>query len=139
VPSDFRAQASAHGINVSVTLGQAKTVNRQFSGWHGTIGPDKDSDDEPAAKVSFHTVNGHLRIDDSGEPSGTHPEFAKQAAAEQEPSTETEAERVQVKVGTAPAESAPIEAKAPKSQLEVLQMVERGEMTVEEALAILES
>lgn len=136
VPSDFRALASAHGINVSVTCGEDKTVTRQFSGWQGTIGPKADSPgDEPPAKIAFHTVNGHLRVDTSGPPQGQMPrdtaaQYAKQAAPES----------IQVKVPQGPAESEPVEAKAPKkTQLEILQMVERGEITVQEALEILEA
>jgi len=127
VPADFCAKASAHGINVSVTVGKAETITRQFSGWHGTIGPEAGSDREPQAEITFHTVNGHLRIDNSAPAAGTSTHFAEQAA-----------EPVQVKVAPAPAE-APVEEKAPQTQLEILQMVERGEMTVQEALEILEA
>jgi DUF4097 and DUF4098 domain-containing protein YvlB len=130
VPSDFRAKASAHGINVSVTLGKAETITRQFSGWHGAIGPQAESDHAPQAQIAFHTVNGHLRIDDSAPAAGTSTAFAEQAAGAPEP--------VQAKVAPAPAE-APAEEEPPKSQLDILQMVERGEMTVEEALEILEA
>jgi hypothetical protein len=130
VPADFRAKASAHGINVSVTLGKAKTITRQFSGWHGTIGPQAESADAPQAEISFHTVNGHLRVDDSAPAAGTSTAFAKQAASAPEP--------VQVKVAPAPAE-APVEKEPTKSQLDILQMVERGEITVQEALEILEA
>jgi hypothetical protein len=138
VPADFRARASAHGINVSVTCGQAKTINRQFGSWHGTIGPkDAPPESEPQAKIAFHTVNGHLRIDDSGPPTGPATQFAKKAAEDEPPApAEPAAEPVQVKVAQAPA---PPEAESPQTQLDVLQRVERGEITVEEALKILES
>jgi hypothetical protein len=132
VPSDFRARASAHGINVSVTCGQAKTVNRQFGGWHGTVGPQAEaSTDEPQAEISFHTVNGHLRIDNSGAPTGTVTHVAKSTAR-------PEAEPIQVKVPQAPPEDAQGEPEPPKTQIEILQMVERGEMTVQEAIKLLE-
>jgi hypothetical protein len=132
VPSDFRAKASAHGINVSVTCGQAKTVNRQFGGWHGTLGPQADeTTGEPQAEISFHTVNGHLRIDDGGAPTGTVTHVAKSKAR-------SEAEPIQVKVPQAPPEDASRKPEPPKTQLEILQMVERGEMTVQEAVKILE-
>jgi DUF4097 and DUF4098 domain-containing protein YvlB len=146
VPSDFRAKASAHGINVSVTCGQSKTINRQFRGWHGVVGPKGEpSEGEPQAEISFHTINGHLRIDDSGPPTGTTTQFAKQAAGDSTPSpAEISSEPVQVKVAQpptqqAPAERATVEAKAPPTQLEILQMVERGQVTVEEALKVLEA
>ena len=133
VPADFRARASAHGVNVSVTCGQAETVTHQFGGWQGTLGPEADSPEtEPLARIAFHTVNGHLRIKE-GEPSReTTTEFVKQAKAE------PEAEAVQAKISSAPAEKEPVKAKAPASQLEILKMVERGEITVQEALVILE-
>jgi len=133
VPSDFSAKASAHGINVSVTCPHAKTINRQFGGWQGTIGPkESPSDGEPQAEIAFHTVNGHLRIDDSGAPSGTATQFAKAAPyAAPEP--------VQVKVPQSPPADTPAETEPPKTQLEILQMVERGEMTVEEAIEMLET
>jgi len=130
VPADFQAKASAHGINVSVTVGEAETITRQFSGWHGTIGPEVGSDHDSQAEITFHTVNGHLRIDDSAPAAGTSTRFAKQAASAAEP--------VHVKVAPPP-EEASVEKEAPKTQLEILQMVERGEMTVQEALEILEA
>lgn len=140
VPADFCAKASAHGINVSVTCPRSETVNRQFSGWHGIIGPKGDpSQKEPQAEISFHTVNGHLRIDDSGAPTGTTTQFAKQAMADEPPApVETKAEPVQVKLAQAPTEEAPVETESPKTQLDILQMVERGEITVQEAVKILE-
>jgi hypothetical protein len=138
VPADFRAKASAHGINVSVTDPQGKTINRQFSGWHGTIGPKAEpADSEPQAEIAFHTVNGHLRIH-SGSPAGTTTQFAKQAGSAPSARVEPEAEPVQVKVAQAPIQEAPQEAQAAKTQLEILQAVERGEITVEEAIERLE-
>lgn len=139
VPADFRAQASAHGVNVSVTCPQAKTVNRQFSGWHGTIGPkDTQSDKEPKAKITFHTVNGHLRINDDRAPAGTTTQFAKRASEDEPPVVvKTASEPVQVKVSPMPPQEAQVDAEQPKTQLEILQMVERGEITVQEAVEIL--
>jgi hypothetical protein len=140
VPADFRARASAHGVNVSVTCPQAETVQRQFSGWHGTIGPKDDQQGEPHAEIAFHTVNGHLRIDDGGAPIGTATQFAKKAS-EDEPltSTETKPEPAQVKVPPIPPQEAQLEPEQRKTQLQVLQMVERGEITVQEAIEILEA
>jgi hypothetical protein len=138
VPADFRAKASAHGINVSVTDPQGKTITRQFSGWHGTIGPQAEpTESEPQAEIAFHTVNGHLRIH-SGSPAGTTTQFAKQADSAPSAPVEPEAEPVQVKVAQAAHQGAPQEAKTAKTQLEILQMVERGEITVKEAIEKLE-
>jgi hypothetical protein len=138
VPADFRAQASAHGINFSVTTGNGETINRQFSGWNGTVGPQTDlSAGPPQANISFHTVNGHLRIDHSAPSAATKTQFVKQAPADPGATGETKAEPVQVKVAQEPADAAPLKNKGRKSQLEILQMVERGEMSVQEALEIL--
>jgi hypothetical protein len=135
VPAGFRAKASAHGINVSVTDPQGKTISRQFKGWHGTIGREADpSGGEPEAEITFHTVNGHLRINDSGAPTETVTQMGKEPAA-----VEADAEPIQVKVAQAPPQDAPGETEAPKTQMEILQMVERGELTVQEALEILGS
>jgi hypothetical protein len=138
VPAGFSAKASARGINVSVTDPQGKTITRQFSGWQGTIGPKTTSTDgEPRAEIAFHTVNGHLRMH-SGPATATATQYAKQAAGAPSTPVEPEAEPVQVKVAQAPPQQAPQEAKSPRTQLEILQRVERGELTVQEAIERLE-
>jgi hypothetical protein len=136
VPPDLAAKVSAHGINLRVTCPGAKTVERQFGAWHGTIGNHGSPDREPQAEIAFHTVNGHLRIDDSGASAATTAQMGKQPTMESEP--------VQVKVAPHPTESPAPSEKAPaekdaKSQLEILQMVERGEITVEQAIEILDA
>jgi DUF4097 and DUF4098 domain-containing protein YvlB len=136
VPADLAAKVSAHGINLRVTCPGAKTIERQFGAWHGTIGERDSSGQMPQAEIAFHTVNGHLRIDDRDAPAGTTAQIGKHPAMESEP--------VQVKVAPqpteppAPSEQAPVEENA-KSQLEILQMVERGEITVEQAIEILDA
>lgn len=138
VPADFRALASAHGVNASVTYGQTKTVQHPFGGWQGTIGP-KDAD-EPKAKITFHTINGHLRINDSGPPTGAATEPAKETVEDKNSApAEPEAESIQAKAPKASPDEMPGAAESPKTQLEILQMVERGEMTVQEAVKMLET
>jgi hypothetical protein len=134
VPVDFRAKASAHGVNVSVTIGEGETVLRQFTGWRGAIGPEGDL--EPQAEIAFHTVNGHLHIDNSGAATGSAERSVKvtpETEAPSPPTTFSEFKAPQAPSGEAPADAAP-----PKTQLDVLQMVERGEISVEQALEILE-
>jgi hypothetical protein len=140
VQPSFRAHVSAHGVNLSVDCQlPGGSVSRVFGKWEGTIG----TGDGPLAEVSFHTVNGKLRIltDGEGEPftakadadepaepvtgSATEP-VAVKVAEPAEPTTE----QVEVKVG----EPAPEQA---KTKAEILQMVERGEISVDEAIKLL--
>jgi hypothetical protein len=136
IPSDFRAQVSAQGINLNVECAQpAQSVKRTFGSWTGTIGPD--GADAPAAEITFQTVNGHLRINNDGqaaEPAAEVVAKAEAPAAPSEPPTPPEAEATPVEVKVA---EAPVAAPQDKSQLEILQMVERGEITVQEAVELL--
>jgi ribosomal protein S28E/S33 len=134
VPADFRARASAHGVNVKVTLGQDESIKRQFSGWHGTIGPEGEQ--EPTAQISFHTVNGHLLIDDGAPAADTDTQLAKRGEQSAPTAPETE---VIVKTADASAQEAQAAEAPPRTQLDVLQMVERGELSVDEALKLLGS
>jgi hypothetical protein len=134
LPADFQARVSAHGVNLHVDCTQpAQSIRRQFGNWQGVIGPEQDA--EPQAEIAFHTVNGHLSIDNGApaaaeyvakaEPRVEPPEAPKPPEPPERPAT------IEVKVDET-------EKPQPRSQLEVLQMVERGEITVEEALKLLE-
>jgi hypothetical protein len=142
VPADFRAAVSAHGINVSVKCGQEEPVKRQFGGWQGSVGPDQDG--EPEARISFHTVNGNLCIDNSGPAVDTPSGFvAKAKISEMATPVEGGQEPMHVKVDDEPQleafqEAPPAETPSPLTELEILQMVERGEITVQEAIEMMQ-
>jgi hypothetical protein len=138
VPADFRARVSAHGVNLHVECTQpAQSIKRQFGSWNGTIGTGQEG--EPAAEITFNTVNGHLRIDNGGPTTEPATEYvAKTETPPEAPEPpkppkppETAPTPVEVKVAAAPTDA------ETKSQLEVLQMVERGEISVEEAVQLL--
>ncbi|MBL7199425.1 MAG: hypothetical protein ISS56_04695 [Anaerolineae bacterium] len=129
VSPSFRAQVSAHGVNLNVTCKvPSEEVHRQFGSWRGTIG----SGDGPTAEITFNTVNGHLSIN-NGEP---QVESDQPQASEESASPEPPAESIEVKVAETPATEEP-ETSPIKSQTEILQMVERGELSVEEAIVLL--
>ena len=133
VEPSFRAHVSAHGVNLSVDCQlPSESVSRKFGRWEGTIG----TGDGPLAEVAFHTVNGKLRIltDGEGEAFTAKAETAEPTtepvAVKVEEPVEPATEQIEVKVDE-PA-PAPEQTKA-----EILQMVERGEISVEEAIKLL--
>jgi hypothetical protein len=135
VPADFRAQVSAHGVNMSVDCQvPSEHVSRRFGKWEGTIG----SGDGPTAKIHFDTVNGRLRIDNAEMPAQAEPFVAKAKAPEPVPEPPTES--IEVKVTEAPPDEAPTAKDAParKTEREILEMVERGEISVEDAVKLLQ-
>jgi DUF4097 and DUF4098 domain-containing protein YvlB len=138
VQPSFRAHVSAHGVNMSVKCQlPSESVSRKFGQWEGTIG----SGDGPLAEVSFHTVNGKLRILTDGEEEGEP--FAAKAKADEpaEPITEPVAVKVEEPVEPATEQiEVKVDEPAPeqtKSKAEILQMVERGEISVDEAIKLL--
>lgn len=129
LPSDFRAQVSAHGVNLRVDCKlPSESVQRQFGNWQGTIGTGQG----PMADIAFNTVNGHLHIDNAGrvpEPAAAATSTAPEPPEPPQP-PEPPLEPVEVKVaGTANKEH--------RSQAEILGMVERGEISVDEAIELL--
>ncbi len=129
VQPSFRAHVSAHGVNMSVDCQlPSQSVSRKFGQWEGTVG----TGDGPTAKVTFHTVNGKLRIltDGDGEAFTAKAEATEPVAVKVEEPVETATEQIEVKVD----ESAPEQA---KTKAEILQMVERGEISVDEAIQLL--
>jgi DUF4097 and DUF4098 domain-containing protein YvlB len=141
VPPGFRAHVSAQGVNMSVACQVPhQSEERKFGSWHGTIGEG----DGPYAEIRFETVNGRLQIDN--EPSATETssstseqEFVAKAdpvsAAPSPPAAPNPpypGEPVQVKVAPPPHQE------ASPSQTEILQRVERGEISVDEAIKLLQ-
>jgi hypothetical protein len=129
LPPDFRAQVSANGVNLRVDCKvPSESVQRQFGSWHGEIGAGQG----PTAEITFNTVNGHLRIDNA-EPV-TEPTSTATSASPEPPQPpqvpESPLEPIEAKVAAAPNVE-------PKSQAEILGMVERGEISVDEAINLL--
>jgi hypothetical protein len=146
VPPEFRAHVSAHGVNMSVDCQiPSESVSRRFGNWEGTIG----TGDGPTAEIHFDTVNGRLRID-NGVPGAEAEPFVAKAEAQEPPRTpappeppEAPTESVEVKVADAPsaeetAATTTEQQPTGKSQREILQMVEDGEISVEEAVKLLQ-
>ena len=140
VQPELCAHVSAHGVNMSVDSKlPSRAVTRRFGNWEGTIG----TGDGPSAQIRFNTVNGRLRIDHAEGTTET-PSAPFVAKAEAEPKAahippepeppEPETIPVEVKVAEMPpADTPPVG----RSQAEVLQMVERGEISVDEAIKLL--
>ena len=134
VPSDFTAHVSAHGINMSVDCQvPSESVSRRFGSWEGIIG----SGDGPTAQIRFNTVNGQLRIDNGETSTEAEPLVAKAKAPAP---SESPTESVEVKVTDSPSDEAPPAKETPahKTQREILEMIERGEISVEDAVKLLQ-
>ena len=136
VPSEFRARVTASGVNVSVDCQvPSESVSKHFGHWEGTIG----AGDGPTAEIHFDTVNGRLRVDNGEAADGTEArEFVAKAEAEAPAAPtapEAETESIEVKVTDSPPADEPPPA---KSKEEILQLVERGEISVEEAVKLLQ-
>jgi hypothetical protein len=141
LPSDFRARVSAHGVNLHVDCTQpAQSIHRQLGNWKGIIGPDQDT--EPTTEITFHTVNGHLQIDNTGPAAASAAPFVAKAEPLSEPPEPPEhsepPESVEVKVDESSPGSQATDEPQSASQLEILQRVERGEISVEKAVKLLE-
>lgn len=139
VQEGFRARVSAHGVNLHVKCTQpAQTIKKQFGSWQGTIG----SGDGPTAHVSFHTVNGSLHINNGTVQTTTEAKVKPTAEAEPTAPPPPPPPPPPPAPSVAPVE--PVVVKVPespepeaKSKAEILQMVERGEISVDEALELL--
>ncbi len=123
--SPLYAQVTAHGVNMSVDCKlPTDGVERSFGSWRATIG----SGDGPRSSIRFDTVNGRLYIEGPAEGAETPPEaFVAKSQSVPKPPPPPAPE---------PPE-APPEGKS-KSQTEILRMVERGEISVDEAVNLLQ-
>jgi hypothetical protein len=138
IQPELNAHVSAHGVNMSVDCKvPSQAVERKFGSWEGTIG----TDDGPSAQIRFNTVNGKLRIDQAdGTAEIPSVPFVAKATAQPKPArippepTEADSTPVEVKVAeTSRANTQPVS----RSQAEILQMVEHGEISVDEAIKLL--
>ncbi len=128
IPAGVRARVSAHGINSGLDCSlPCSDMHKSVGSWTGTVG----SGDGPAAEVSFNTVNGRLHV------TGGEGEWAASPVPPVPPVPP--AEPVIVKVVDAPTPPAPPETQGPSSQAQVLQMLERGEISVDKALELLKN
>lgn len=144
VPPDTACDIDAEGLNVDVACELPNTVEEQrWGSWSGRV------NDGGGAQIKFNTVNGTLRLTAEEAPVTAAPEKPiEETAAEPAPAVpEPPAEP------TPPTPESPIEAEpageefvgvkeeiAPSfSKMDVLKAVERGELTVEQALEHLRS
>jgi hypothetical protein len=121
------ASVSAHGVNMSVDCKvPADGIERSMGSWKATIGTGEG----PRSSIRFDTVNGRLYIDGPATGSKAPAEtFVAKSQPTPEPTPAAAPEP--------PVE--PVEAKvAVKSKTEILQMVERGEISVDEAIGMLQ-
>jgi len=134
VPTSTSAHVAAHGVNLRVKTDlPTRSVQRSIGNWQGIIG----NGEQPAAEISFHTVNGRLKIISRSE-EDTVPMDAKASstastseASDKVPSTESALYK-------APAGPGATADATPLTKAEVLSKVERGEMTVGQALEFLQ-
>lgn len=122
--SPLYARVVAHGINMSVDCKvPSDDVERSFGSWQATIG----GGDMPLSSIRFDTVNGRLHLQGPAEGSVAPPEaFVAKSQPAPEPPRPPAPEPP----------AAPVEVKT-KSQTEILRMVERGEISVDEAIHML--
>jgi hypothetical protein len=120
------AHFSAHGVNMSVDCKiPTDNVERSFGSWKATVGDGEG----PRSSIRFDTVNGRLYIDASAAGAET-PADSFVAKSQPAPSPPPAA--------TPEPPGDPVGAKvAGKSQTEILRMVERGELSVDEAISML--
>lgn len=144
--SPLYARVLAHGVNMSVDCKvPSEDVERSFGSWQATIGDGNG----PRSSIHFDTVNGRLYIEGPAEGSEASAEafVAKSQPAPEPPRPPAPAEAFVTKPHPAPEPrpspapepaEAPVEVEAAKSQSEILRMVERGEISVDEAIDMLQ-
>jgi hypothetical protein len=122
VPPDTACEVVASGVNIDVVCGLPHAVEeKRWGRWAGHV------NDGGGADVRFNTVNGVLRITEEEAPAVG----AREPSAEPVPAMATLAPEVE-----APAPATAVdEAAAPAlSKMDILKMVEQGELAVEDAL-----
>jgi len=132
VAADTSAHLLVHGVNLGVDCSlPTRSLERSFGKWEATIGDAVVG----RAEISFHTVNGRLRLD-SGEPGPTQAvPFA--AKAPEQPSVPPQPPEPPKTGFVAKVADAPSGTPVPGqgiSKKQVLEMLEAGQITVEEAL-----
>ncbi|MFN8481642.1 MAG: hypothetical protein U0768_01125 [Anaerolineae bacterium] len=112
-----QADVNASGLALGVSISGPQAVQAKGRGhWRGTVGQG-----QPGASVVYSTVNGRLQV------SGPETAAAAQGEAEQTPLPVAEAAVV-----------GPLAAPAaPKSVMDLLNAIERGEMSVDQAINLM--
>jgi len=139
VPPDAQARVSVDGLNSGVDCSlPARAVERSFGSWRGVIGEG----DGPKAEITFHTINGRLRLDSSEATTETPIPFVAKAETKAGPPPdvpeplEPSTTPIEIKVAETPS-TEEAGTKQALSKTEILQMTERGEISVDEALELL--
>ena len=137
LPPDLSARVSVRGVNVKVDCNVlATSVKRSLGVWKGVLGNGSG----PTANVTVTAVNGRLRIDSTEADEESGAEFvAKAAASPVAPAEAPKAEPEQPTVTEAPPrDDAAEETPKGSTQAEILKRVESGEISVQDALSLLE-
>ena len=117
---NVQAAVDASGLSLSVSLAVAYQAESQGrASWRGTVGRG-----QPGASVTYRTVNGRLQVSSASGAAETAPAAGSQTPL---PAVETAAT-----VGAQAAAPA-----MPQSVKDILNAIERGEMTVDQALGLM--
>ena len=136
IPPDLSARVSVRGVNVKVDCNvPATSVERHLGVWTGVLGQG----DGPTAEVTVNAVNGQLHIDSTKTAAEPGAEFvAKAAASPAAPGDAPEAEPERpAATEMPPRHEAAAETPKRGTQAEILKRVESGELSVQDALALL--
>ncbi len=118
LPDGVQAAVDASGLSLGVSLAVAHGAESQGrAAWRGTVGQG-----QPGASVTYRTINGRLQVTRTGAE-------AQPPVAAQTPLPVAEASAM---AGTQTA--APV---APQSVKDILNAIERGEMSVDQALGLM--
>jgi hypothetical protein len=136
LPPDLSARVSAHGVNIKVDCSvPATSVERNLGGWRGVLGNGSG----PTAEITVATVNGQLRIGSAETVKEAGATFVAKAApssgANEACAFETEPPATNE---GPPAHQSTEEAPRGNTQAEILRSVERGELSVQDAITLLE-
>lgn len=124
---DVQADVDASGLALGVSITGPQTVQAKGrASWRGTVGQG-----QPGARVAYHTVNGRLQVTGADGAAGREGEAPAQAPllAVEAPLPTAEAPAMAGAPAAAPA--------APQSVKDILNAIERGEMTVDQALNLM--
>ncbi|MFN8470671.1 MAG: hypothetical protein U0822_00500 [Anaerolineae bacterium] len=121
-----QADVDASGLSLGVSISGPQTAQAKGrASWRGTVGQG-----QPGARVTYRTVNGRLQV--TGADAGAAPA----AASVQTPLPVAEVPAPAGTQSAAPAAAAAA-AEAPQSVMDILNAIERGEMTVDQALTLM--
>ena len=131
IPSNANAHVMVHGVNSGVDSALlTRSLERSFGRWEATIG---DAGAQ-VAEISFNTVNGRLRLD-AGE--AVAPQAAPSPTRAEEPAVASQPSEAPTTGFVAKAADTPSGAQGPDlgaTKKQVLEMLDAGQITVDEAL-----